>query len=43
MLDRAERAPAGGIPFGVQAFELGLLAPWPFRAVVAGDDPGTFT
>lgn len=33
-----------GIPFGVQAFKLGLLALWPFgRTVVASDDPRTFT
>ena len=33
-----------GIPFGVQAFKLGLLALWPFgRTVVGSDDPRTFT
>jgi hypothetical protein len=44
VLDRAAQASAGGIPFDVQAFKLGLLALWPFgRTVVGSDDPGTFT
>jgi uncharacterized membrane protein YccF (DUF307 family) len=32
-----------GIPFGIQAFKLSLLALWPFgRTVVASEDPRTF-